>query len=123
MDQVKIGKFIAECRKKKNLTQLKLSEKLNISDRAISKWETGKGMPDSSIMLQLCEILEKKNYTLAREKSLTFNKNDVKQLVSLLESDIDLINIINAYRLTTYFDEPEDVIEKESKSKELQSKK
>ena len=57
MDQLKIGKFIARCRKQKNLTQMQLSEKLGITDRAISKWETGKAMPDSSIMLQLCAIL------------------------------------------------------------------
>ncbi len=57
MDQIKIGKFIAECRKKKNLTQAQLAEKLNITDRAISKWETGKAMPDSEIMLDLCDIL------------------------------------------------------------------
>ena len=57
MDQVKIGKFIADCRKKTNLTQMQLAEKLNITDRAISKWETGKSMPDSSIMLELCDIL------------------------------------------------------------------
>ena len=57
MDQIKIGKFIAECRKKNNLTQMKLAEKLNITDRAISKWENGKAMPDSSIMLDLCNEL------------------------------------------------------------------
>lgn len=57
MDQVKIGKFIAECRKKASLTQMQLAEKLNITDRAVSKWETGKSMPDSSIMLELCDIL------------------------------------------------------------------
>ena len=57
MDQVKIGKFIAECRKKSNLTQMQLAEKLNITDRAISKWETGKSLPDSSIMLELCDVL------------------------------------------------------------------
>ena len=57
MDQIKIGKFIAECRKKTNLTQMQLAEKLNITDRAISKWETGKSLPDSSIMLELCDIL------------------------------------------------------------------
>ena len=54
MDQIKIGKFIAECRKKNNLTQMQLEEQLNITDRAISKWENGKAMPDSSIMLDLC---------------------------------------------------------------------
>jgi len=57
MDQIKIGKFIAECRKNVNLTQMQLAEKLNITDRAISKWETGKSMPDSSIMLELCDVL------------------------------------------------------------------
>ena len=57
MDQVKIGKFIADCRKKTNLTQMQMAEKLNITDRAISKWETGKSLPDSSIMLELCDIL------------------------------------------------------------------
>ena len=57
MDQVKIGKFIAERRKEANLTQMQLAEKLNITDRAISKWETGKAMPDTSIMLELCDIL------------------------------------------------------------------
>ncbi|MCH5190758.1 MAG: helix-turn-helix domain-containing protein [Oscillospiraceae bacterium] len=57
MDQVKIGKFIAECRKKNGLTQMQLAEKLNITDRAVSKWETGKAMPDTSIMLTLCNIL------------------------------------------------------------------
>ena len=58
MDQVKIGKFISECRKKNNLTQMQLAEKLNITDRAISKWETGKAMPDSGIMLDLCKELK-----------------------------------------------------------------
>ena len=57
MNQIKTGTFIAECRKKKNLTQAQLAEKLNITDRAISKWETGKAMPDSDIMLALCDIL------------------------------------------------------------------
>ena len=57
MDQVKIGKFIAGCRKKANLTQMQLAEKLGITDRAVSKWETGKAMPDSSVMLELCDVL------------------------------------------------------------------
>ena len=58
MDQIKIGKFIAERRKLKNLTQAQLAEKLNITDRAVSKWENGRSLPDSSIMLELCELLE-----------------------------------------------------------------
>ena len=58
MDQIKIGKFIAERRKFVNLTQFELAEKLGITDRAVSRWETGKTMPDSSIMLELCSILK-----------------------------------------------------------------
>ena len=58
MDQVKVGKFISECRRKQNLTQLELAQKLNITDRAISKWENGRGLPDSSLMLELCNILQ-----------------------------------------------------------------
>ena len=83
MNQIKIGKFIAECRKKNNLTQMQLAEKLNITDRAISKWGNGKGMPDSSIMLDLCnelkisvnellcgELIEMNNYNEFAEKTL-----------------------------------------------------
>jgi len=58
MNQEKIGKFIAECRKKQNLTQEQLAEKLNITSKAVSKWECGKGLPDASIMLYLCSILK-----------------------------------------------------------------
>ncbi len=58
MDQTQIGKFIAKRRKDKRLTQAQLAEMLNITDRAVSKWETGKSMPDSSIMLELCKILD-----------------------------------------------------------------
>ena len=57
MDQAKIGRFIAVCRKNQGLTQMQLAEALNITDRAVSKWENGKAMPDSSIMLELCKIL------------------------------------------------------------------
>lgn len=58
MDQDKIGRFIAERRKSQKLTQMQLAEKLGITDRAVSKWETGKSMPDASIMLELCKLLK-----------------------------------------------------------------
>lgn len=58
VDQVKIGKFIAERRKAQGLTQLQLSEKLHVTDKAVSKWERGKSMPDSSIMPALCRVLD-----------------------------------------------------------------
>lgn len=58
MDQIKIGKFIAERRKANGLTQMQLAESLNITDRAVSKWETGRAMPDTSLMLDLCKELK-----------------------------------------------------------------
>ncbi len=58
MDQIKTGKFIASCRKEQGMTQSALAEKLGISDRAVSKWECGKSMPDSGIMLELCDFLK-----------------------------------------------------------------
>ncbi|MBE6584410.1 MAG: helix-turn-helix domain-containing protein [Ruminococcaceae bacterium] len=57
MDQIKIGNFIAERRRAKNLTQAQLAEMLGITDRAVSKWENGRSLPDSGIMLELCSIL------------------------------------------------------------------
>lgn len=57
MDQIKIGKFIAQMRKKCNLTQRQLAEQLCISDKTVSKWECGKGLPEVSLMLPLCECL------------------------------------------------------------------
>lgn len=57
MDQIKIGQFISQMRKEKGLTQRQLADELLISDRTVSKWETGKGMPDVSLMMPLCEIL------------------------------------------------------------------
>ena len=57
MNQIKIGKFISECRKEKKLTQSQLAEKMNITDKAVSKWENGKSLPDISLLLPLCEIL------------------------------------------------------------------
>ena len=57
MDQEKIGRFIASCRKECGYTQASLGEKLGITDRAVSKWERGKSMPDASIMLELCDLL------------------------------------------------------------------
>ena len=56
MDQLKIGKFIAEKRKEKNLTQAQLADKLGITDRAVSKWETGRSLPDASIMVNYSVI-------------------------------------------------------------------
>lgn len=58
MNQIKIGQFIAEKRKENGFTQMQLAEMLGITDRAISKWERGKAMPDYSIILDLCDKLK-----------------------------------------------------------------
>ena len=57
MNQEKIGKFIAECRKQKNMTQQELAEKLNVSDRTVGNWENGRNMPDLSLFKPLCNEL------------------------------------------------------------------
>lgn len=58
MNKELIGKFIAECRKNKNLTQAQLSEKLSVSNSLISKWENGKSLPEVSLMPKLCKELD-----------------------------------------------------------------
>ena len=88
MDQIKIGKFIAERRKDLNLTQMQLAEKLGITDRAVSKWENGKAMPDSSIMLELCEILQISVNDLLHGEVITmenYNKELENTLVDLVK--------------------------------------
>lgn len=119
MNQIKIGKFIAECRKKNNLTQMQLAEKLNITDRAISKWGNGKGMPDSSIMLDLCnelkisvnellcgEMIDMKNYNkIAEENLFKLNESNEKKKKIILKSAIViglLIFIIIVIQLYSY---------------------
>ena len=86
MDQIKIGKFIASCRKEQGMTQAALAQELGISDRAVSKWETGKSMPDSGIMLELCEILKiNVNELLSGEKIMTeaYNKKVEENLLAM----------------------------------------
>ena len=58
MNQEKIGKFIAQCRKEKNMTQEQLAERLGVTNKSISRWENGKTMPDYSILNELCYVLD-----------------------------------------------------------------
>lgn len=86
MNQIKIGKFIAKCRKDKNLTQQELADRLNITYKAVSKWECGKGLPDAAIMINLCNILEiSVNELLTGEK---LKEDSYKE-----NAELNLINI------------------------------
>ena len=100
MDQIKIGKFIAECRKKENLTQVQLAEKLGITDRAVSKWENGRSIPDASNMLDLCSILKiSVNDLLCGEvvSMEKYNERTEKNLIEMIrqkeEADKRLLSI------------------------------
>ena len=85
MDQIKIGKFIQEKRKEKNLTQSDLSEKLGVTDRAISKWENGVCLPDVGTMPELCSILDISINDLFSGEKVDMKNNEKKLEENLLE--------------------------------------
>ena len=94
MNQIKIGEFIASQRRSKNLTQAALAEKLGITDRAVSKWERGKGLPDVSLMLDLCEIFGiTVNELLSGEEISMENSNQKnEQLLLDMAKDLEVKN-------------------------------
>ena len=97
MNQIKIVRFIAERRKMVNLTQSQLAEKLDITDRAVSKWETGRAMPDTAIMLELCALLKiTVNDLLTGE--ITSMENNVQNEKLLL----DMAKVIEKKNKTTW---------------------
>ena len=83
MDQVKTGQFIKAIRKEKNLTQREVAEKLSISEKTVSKWETGNGLPEISLMLPLCELLE-----ISVNELLSGERLDEKQYFKKAEQNI-----------------------------------
>lgn len=85
MNQEKIGRFIASCRKECGYTQAVLGEKLGITDRAVSKWENGKSMPDASIMLELCNLLKISVNELLTREHITMESYKEKAEKNLLE--------------------------------------
>lgn len=88
MDQIKIGRFIAEMRKEQNLTQQDLAEKLGISNKTISKWECGNGMPDYAVMEGLCDTLKINiNELLSGERlpSQEYSKKAEENMISLIQ--------------------------------------
>jgi len=85
MDQIKIGKFISSKRKEKNITQSELAERLNITDRAISKWENGICLPDASNMPDLCKILDISINDLFSGEVVDMKDNEKRLEENLLE--------------------------------------
>ena len=128
MDQEKIGKFIAKLRKEKNMTQNELAESLGITDRAISKWENGRGMPDLSLLTPLCEKLgvsinellsgerlDKKDYQEKLEENFintidyidkkNVKSNTIKSIIWLVIGIIGIVLsqfLVNDYELQNY---------------------
>ena len=88
MDQIKIGRFIAEERKQKKYTQRELAEKLGISDKTVSKWERGNGFPEVSLLLPLCNELEitvNELLTGERLQEAEYKKNAEENMVNLVK--------------------------------------
>lgn len=93
MDQIKIGKFIAAMRKKQGLSQKQLAERIDVTDKTISKWETGNRMPDASILLRLSSELQiDVNELLAGEKFLS-EEFSPEEYVKKSESNI--VNLVD----------------------------
>ena len=88
MDQIKIGKFIAQQRKEQSMTQRQLADILGISDKTVSKWETGNGLPEVSLMMPLCDSLKiNVNELLSGERLTDFNYK-----MKAEENIMDLVN-------------------------------
>ncbi|MGN1370766.1 MAG: helix-turn-helix domain-containing protein [Candidatus Coprovivens sp.] len=82
MNQEKIGKFILKCRNEKKLTQQELADKLGVTNKAISKWENGRGMPDYSIFHNLCKELDISVIELLNGEK---NKNEEKIITEYID--------------------------------------
>lgn len=90
MDQIKIGKFITETRKESNMTQRQLADALSISDKTVSKWECGKGLPEVSLMLPLCEALHitvNDLLTGARVSEVDYQKKAEENMMNLMQEN------------------------------------
>ncbi len=105
MDQIKIGKFIAQKRKQNNMTQIEFAEKLGVTNKTVSRWENGKNMPDVSLFLPICELLNiSLNELIIGEE---IEKNDTNNNISksdevIVETISDANKKISKARLTFY---------------------
>ena len=113
----KIGEFLQSVRKTQGLTQKELAEKINVSDKTISKWETGASLPDTSILVELCKVLEisvnelvagqsipKEEYTQKAEENMInlLQQNQANQQASLFDRVLGIVLIVAAFA-ATYF--------------------
>lgn len=90
MDQIKIGRFIADLRKEKGMTQKELADAIGVSDKAVSKWECGKGMPELSMLMPLCELLQiNVNELLSGEKLShdNYSQKAEENIMNLMEEN------------------------------------
>lgn len=124
MDQSKIGRFIADTRKAKSLTQRQLADALSISDKTVSKWETGKGLPDVSLMLPLCGALDitvndlltgekvsASNYQKKAEENMMDlikenQENKKRMILSLICGVITIIAVCSLVIIASYLELP-----------------
>lgn len=86
MDPEKFGAFVALCRKEKNMTQLELAQELKVTDKAVSRWERGKGFPDISLLVPLAEalditVLELMNSERREKRMEDFSEESIKDMV------------------------------------------
>ena len=124
MDQMRIGKFIAESRKALGLTQRQLADTLDISDKTVSKWECGKGLPEVSLMLPLCrtlgisvnemlsgERLDEKNYKERAEENMMDlikenAENKKRMALSVICGAITVIAVCSLITIASYLQLP-----------------
>ena len=115
MDQIQIGKFIAKMRKSTNLTQKQLADALSISDKTVSKWECGKGLPDVSLMLPLCNMLNitvndllsgEKVSQADYQKKAEENINRKRMALSIITGVITIIAVCALIVIAAFIDLP-----------------
>jgi len=99
MDQIRIGKFIAECRKVKKITQSELAEQLGVTDRSVSNWENGKNMPDLSLFKPLCQILDITINELLSGEKLSKQKYQEKLEENIVNTIDYSTNKLNRYKV------------------------
>lgn len=123
MNQEKIGKFIAKCRKEKKLTQVELANKLGCSDKSVSKWENGICMPELSLFNSLCEILgitvndlmsgekvDNKDYINVLEENIVNimvnneKKNRKKRVIEIIVSVFIILVLVSGYLFYNYYE-------------------